>query len=51
VARPKIVAPDGSTRELRVRQSSVFRKESGAWKMISHHADNIPLWTEVVGTR
>ncbi|MEO8668992.1 MAG: SgcJ/EcaC family oxidoreductase [Bauldia sp.] len=50
VARPRIVAPDGSTKDVRVRQSSVFRKEDGAWKMIAHHADNIPLWDAVVGT-
>jgi uncharacterized protein (TIGR02246 family) len=49
VAHATVKAPDGKTQELRVRQTHVFRKEDGAWKMIVHHADNIPVWTEIVG--
>jgi uncharacterized protein (TIGR02246 family) len=32
----------------RVRETSVFRKEDGAWKMIGHQADNYPVWVDVV---
>ena len=49
VAHATVNTPDGKTQELRVRQTHVFRKEDGAWKMIVHHADNIPVWTEIVG--
>ena len=49
VAHATVNAPDGKTQELRVRQTHVFRKEDGVWKMIVHHADNIPVWTEIVG--
>jgi len=48
VAHASIKAPDGATHELRIRQTHAFRKEGGAWKMILHHADNIPLWTTIV---
>lgn len=48
VAHATVNAPDGKTEELRVRQTHVFRKEDGAWKMIVHHADNIPVWTTIV---
>lgn len=48
VAHATINAPDGNTQEIRVRQTHVFRKEDGAWKMIVHHADSIPAWTEIV---
>jgi uncharacterized protein (TIGR02246 family) len=49
IARATVKAPNGTTRELRVRQTHVFRKEDGTWKMIVHHADNIPVWDEIVG--
>ncbi|MEM9223700.1 MAG: DUF4440 domain-containing protein [Pseudomonadota bacterium] len=39
---------DGRTVEQRVRETSVFRKENGAWKMIGHQADNYPVWVDVV---
>ena len=40
---------DGTIRESSARESSVFRKENGAWKMIAHHADKLGPWAEVVG--
>jgi uncharacterized protein (TIGR02246 family) len=40
---------DGKARETWARESSVFRKEDGAWKMIAHHADKLGPWAEVVG--
>ncbi len=36
--------PDGETAETSVRETSVFRKEGGQWKMIAHHADGLPYW-------
>lgn len=48
VAHATVKVPDGTSKALRVRQTHVFRKENGAWKMIVHHADNIPVWTEIV---
>jgi uncharacterized protein (TIGR02246 family) len=27
-----------------VRETSVFRKEDGQWRMIGHHADVVPSW-------
>jgi uncharacterized protein (TIGR02246 family) len=38
--------PDGKTVNSLVRETSVFRKEDGAWKMISHHADGLPDWEQ-----
>jgi uncharacterized protein (TIGR02246 family) len=31
-----------------VRETSVFRKENGKWKMIGHQADNYPVWINIV---
>jgi len=36
--------PDGTMAETAVRETSVFRKEDGQWRMIGHHADGLPLW-------
>jgi len=44
-----VVGPDGATKESKLRETSVFRKEDGQWKIISHHADDFRLWEEVVG--
>lgn len=49
LARATFKTPDGSEMESHVRQTHVFRKEAGAWKMIVHHADLIPEWQRVVG--
>ena len=38
----------GKTVDTKLRETSVFRKEDGQWKMISHHADNLALWEKVV---
>ena len=43
-----IKTADGKTIDQRVRETSVFRKENGAWKMIGHQADDYPVWIEVV---
>jgi ketosteroid isomerase-like protein len=32
------------------RETSVFRREEGRWKMVAHHADLLPNWTEVAGS-
>lgn len=41
-------APDGSVVEVRLRESSAFRRENGEWKMIAHHADELSAWESVV---
>src|SRR5262249_15807727 len=33
---------DGQTLTVLIRATNVFRKEKGAWKMISHHTDLLP---------
>ena len=38
-----VTRPDGETAETRVRESSVFRREDGRWRMIAHHADELPF--------
>jgi ketosteroid isomerase-like protein len=43
-----VTGVDGVTRQVQLRESSVFRKEDDDWKMIAHHADAIPAWGEVV---
>lgn len=39
---------EGKTIGQQVRETSVFRLENGEWKMIGHHADNYPVWVNVV---
>jgi ketosteroid isomerase-like protein len=34
---------DGKERAVSIRSSKVFRKENGAWKLISDHADPLPF--------
>ena len=34
---------DGKRQDVSIRSTSVFRKENGAWKMISHHTDLLPF--------
>jgi ketosteroid isomerase-like protein len=43
-----VTGMDGVTRQVQLRESSVFRKEDDDWKMIAHHADAIQAWGEVV---
>ena len=31
------------------RETSVFRREDGNWKMVAHHADLLPNWIELAG--
>ena len=40
---------DSQEAETSVRETSVFRKEDGAWRMIGHHADTIPNWAKAFG--
>jgi uncharacterized protein (TIGR02246 family) len=43
-----VKAPDGQTVDVALRETSVFRKEDGQWKIVSHHADDMSLWEGVV---
>ena len=36
--------PGGRMARVRVRETSVFRKERGGWRIIAHHADSTPYW-------
>ncbi len=36
--------PGGKTARVRVRETSVFRKEGGEWRIVAHHADSTPYW-------
>ena len=43
-----LTTAEGKVMKQQVRETSVFRKEGGAWKMIGHQADNYPLWSKIV---
>ena len=43
-----VKTPDGRTVDTVVRESSVYRKGAGQWKLIAHHADNLLPWEDVV---
>ena len=38
---------DGESISFAMRESHVYRKEDGQWKMIVQHADQLPHWTEL----
>jgi len=38
--------PDREMGQTFLRETSVFRKEDGQWRMIGHHADVIPAWAK-----
>ena len=40
---------EGKPVEQMARETSVFRREDGEWKMVAHHADAIPTWIAVAG--
>jgi len=40
----RVRMPNGEMADTTARETSVFRKEDGAWKMIAHHADALPYW-------
>jgi uncharacterized protein (TIGR02246 family) len=48
VARATINGPDGRPSEHRIRQTNVYRKEGGAWKLVLHQADDSAAWRAVV---
>ncbi|QDT95694.1 YybH family protein [Gimesia aquarii] len=35
--------PEGQIRNVKIRATSLFRKENGKWKMIGHHTDLLPF--------
>lgn len=37
------VGPDGKVEKVKIRATSLFRKEEGKWKMIGHHTDLLPF--------
>jgi len=40
---------DGVGIEQTARETSVYRREHGAWKIVAHHADALSNWIEVAG--
>jgi hypothetical protein len=47
LTKGNVRTPDGKRAESVLRESSVFRKEEGAWRMIGHRADGLPFWEKV----
>jgi ketosteroid isomerase-like protein len=41
---------EGAGVEQVARETSVFRREDGKWKMVAHHADLLPNWIEIAGS-
>ncbi len=37
------IGPDGKKVKVKIRATSLFRKEKDAWKMIGHHTDLLPF--------
>lgn len=35
--------PEGQIQKVKIRATSLFRKENGKWKMIGHHTDLLPF--------
>lgn len=46
--KASVTGADGQTVDVALRETSVFRKEDGQWKIVSHHADDFSLWEGVV---
>jgi uncharacterized protein (TIGR02246 family) len=46
ITKGTVRQPNGEMAEASVRESSVFRKEDGRWRMIGHHADLVPAWAK-----
>ncbi len=45
-----ITNTEGKEVEQMARETSVYRREDGIWKMIAHHADAIPSWIGMAGS-
>ena len=43
--RGENINTDGAPGSVSIRATNLFRKENGSWKMISHHADQLPYLT------
>lgn len=41
--------PSGTPVKQQVRETSVYRREGGEWKVIAHHVDALPSWKAVAG--
>mgnify|MGYP000170599404 CR=1 FL=1 len=47
--RGVLTSVEGIGIEQEIRETSVYRREDGKWKMVAHHADALPNWIEVAG--
>jgi len=46
VTKGSVKQPDGKMVDIAARETSVFRKEDGKWRMIGHHADGLAYWEQ-----
>lgn len=46
--RSTLATPAGGREVVTVRETSAFRREDGAWRMVAHHADRFALWEQTV---
>jgi uncharacterized protein (TIGR02246 family) len=46
ITKGSVKQPSGDVAQTFLRETSVFRKEDGQWRMIGHHADVIPAWAK-----
>ena len=44
----ELTGPDNKTGSFSMRETSVYRREGGAWKIVAHHADDVSLWEKIV---
>ncbi|MEE8633836.1 MAG: nuclear transport factor 2 family protein [Methyloceanibacter sp.] len=46
ITKGSVKQPNGEIAHTYLRETSVFRKEDGQWRMIGHHADVVPAWAK-----
>lgn len=48
--RARVRGTDDNVHTVELRETSVFRREGGDWRMVAHHADDFSLWRRVTGS-
>ncbi|MDA7948157.1 MAG: SgcJ/EcaC family oxidoreductase [Hyphomicrobiaceae bacterium] len=43
-----LTGPDKEPSTASMRETSVYRREEGGWKIAAHHADDFSLWEKIV---
>jgi uncharacterized protein (TIGR02246 family) len=49
ITKGSVKQPNGEMAPTFLRETSVFRKEDGQWRMTGHHADVVPAWAKAFG--